>query len=79
MKDYQDIAAIVRAGVNLSRGLAAACAIYRPNFQPSESLKALAYFDDGDLQILDIEEQRLLVEATGIVRDFPSVVVLPRA
>ncbi len=42
-KDYQDIAALIKAGVSLGRGLAAARTMYGHNFQPSESLKAIAY------------------------------------
>jgi hypothetical protein len=39
--DYQDIAALIKAGVSLERGLAAACELYGHRFQPSESLKTL--------------------------------------
>jgi hypothetical protein len=40
-KDYQDIAALIKAGVSLERGLAAARELYGHRFQPSESLKTL--------------------------------------
>lgn len=36
-KGYRDIAAMLAAGVDLANGLAAARAIFGPNFQPSES------------------------------------------
>jgi len=39
-KDYRDVAAMINAGVSLSRGLASARLLFGPNFQPSESLKA---------------------------------------
>lgn len=72
-KDYRDVAAMINAGVSLSRGLASARQLYGPNFQPSESLKALIYFNDGDLKTLTTEEKNTLVEAVKIVRDLPDV------
>ena len=48
-KDYLDIAAMIKAGVSLARGLASARLIFGLNFQPSESLKALAYLPRQDL------------------------------
>ena len=72
-KDYRDIAAMVNAGISLSRGLASARLFFGPNFQPSESLKALVYFNDGDLHTLTKAEKRTLVDAVGAVRDLPDV------
>ena len=72
-KDYQDIAAMIRAGVNLSQGLAGARALYGAAFQPSESLKALVYFEGGDLHRLTDEERALLIEAASSVRGLPTV------
>ncbi|MCK9504252.1 MAG: nucleotidyl transferase AbiEii/AbiGii toxin family protein [Porticoccaceae bacterium] len=72
-KDYRDVAAMVNAGVSLSRGLASARLLYGPNFQPSESLKALVYFSDGDLETLTTHERNTLVEAVKVVRDLPDV------
>lgn len=40
---------MLNAGVSLAHGLAAARLLFGPNFQPSESLKALVYHEDGDL------------------------------
>lgn len=77
-KDYQDIAALIRAGVSLPQGLAAARALFGPNFQPSESLKALVYFDDGDLESLTPAEKATLVSAVKAVRDLPVVSVVSR-
>lgn len=75
-KDYRDVAAMVNAGVSLSRGLASARVLFGPNFQPSESLKALVYFDDGDLNTLTAAEKVTLVDAVKAVRDLPEVVRL---
>lgn len=72
-KDYRDVAAMVNAGVSLSRGLASARLLYGPNFQPSESLKALVYFNDGDLKTLTSDEKKTLVDAVKVVRDLPEV------
>lgn len=72
-KDYRDIAAMIGAGVSLPRGLAAACQFFGSTFQPSESLKALVYFNDGDLRTLTKEEKASLVRAASAVRDLPEV------
>ena len=72
-KDYRDVAAMVNAGVSLSHGLAAARQLYGPSFQPSESLKALVYFNDGDLKTLTSTEKSTLVDAVKAVRDLPHV------
>ncbi len=75
-KDYRDIVAMIRAGVSLARGLAGARLSFGTTFQPSESLKALVYFKDGDLSELTLEEKRVLVDAAIAVRDLPDVKVL---
>mgnify|MGYP001592066194 FL=1 len=72
-KDYQDIAALLRAGVSLSRGLAGARALYGPAFQPSERLKALVYFEGGDLHRLTQEERELLIATASSVHALPSI------
>lgn len=72
-KDYRDVCAMVKAGVSLSRGLASARKLFGSNFQPSESLKALVYFNDGDLQLLTHDEKKTLIDAVKVVRDLPEV------
>ena len=74
-KDYRDVAALVRAGGDLSKGLAAAALLFKPTFQPSESLKALVYFKGGDLETLPVIERRILTEAVVGVKDLPIVTV----
>ena len=78
-KDYRDVAAMINAGVSLSRGLATARLFFGPNFQPSESLKALVYFDDGDLKTLTAAEKSTLIDAVKAVRDLPDVVLLSKS
>ena len=77
-KDYRDIAAMVNAGVSLSKGLSAARQLYGLNFQPSESLKAMVYFEGGDLHTLTKDEKSSIVKAVSEVRDLPCVTILSR-
>jgi hypothetical protein len=78
-KDYRDVAAMLKAGVSLSRGLANASRMYgSANFQPSESLKALVYFEGGDLDQLTGEERGILVDAAREVGDLPSGEIVVR-
>jgi len=72
-KDYQDIAAMIRAGVQLARGLAAARLSFGTAFQPAASLKALTYFKDGDLATLARGDRSTLIKAAAAVRELPAV------
>jgi hypothetical protein len=50
-KDYIDIDALMGLGkIDLPLALAAAQKLYGPTFNPEITLKALSYFDDGNLQ-----------------------------
>jgi hypothetical protein len=52
-KDYTDIDAILRDGrIDLPTALAAAAAIYGTQFNPQITLKALSFFEDGNLRRL---------------------------
>lgn len=51
-KDYIDIAALTPQDSDLACGLSAASALYGSTFQPAEALKALVFFEDGDLESL---------------------------
>lgn len=77
-KDYRDIAAMLKANVDLAKALSAARALYGVSFQPSESLKAMTYFKGGDLHSLTKEEKNILIRAVSAVRDLPQVTVLSR-
>lgn len=72
-KDYRDIAALLRAGGQLATGLGAARTLFGPNFSPSEALKALVYFVDGDLPALAAQDQALLTHASSQVGDLPHL------
>jgi len=66
-RDYMDIAAALRAGLDLAEALAAADIIYGKAFNGALSLKALTYFEDGDLPSLTSETRRKLREAATSV------------
>jgi hypothetical protein len=63
-KDYLDLDALMRlGGVDLPTALGAARALYGPTFNPEVTLKALSYFDDGNLRELPDDLKLRLVEA----------------
>ncbi len=78
-KDYIDIMAALDAGLRLADALAAAEAIYGKQFNGALSLKALTYFEDGDLPNLRPEiRKKLREEATSIdLRTLPQMVAIP--
>ena len=78
-KDYLDIAAMLAAGVALDRGLAAARLIFGKAFQPAESLKALAWFKDGDLPGVQAATRKLLIAAAARVGDLPQVTIASKS
>lgn len=67
-KDYLDLYALInQEAVDLSTALAAASRIYPDSYQPQLTLKALTYFDDGDLHTLPEAVRLGLVEAVRAV------------
>ncbi len=72
-RDYVDLAALLRAGVPLAGGLAAAQSLYGIAFNPAISLKALTYYRDGDLPSLEEASQRYLAGEAARVRDLPPI------
>jgi hypothetical protein len=64
-KDYVDLDAIMGAGISLPVALSAAQFIYGPSFNPQITLKALSYFDDGDLQALPEDMKSRIVRAVA--------------
>lgn len=71
-KDYMDIAFLLRAGNDLAQGLAVARKMW-PGFQPAISLKALTFFEDGDLDTLPQSYKRQLIREASSVGDLPEV------
>jgi hypothetical protein len=72
-KDYQDIAAMLSAGVSLETALGAFAAMYRRD--PALPLRALGYFKDGDLSSLPRTDQDLMRAARDRVVEVPNVVL----
>ena len=63
-KDYIDIDALITAGkVDLPLALSAAQRLYGSTFNPQITLKALSFFDDGDLTLLPEEIKLRLATA----------------
>jgi hypothetical protein len=66
-KDYLDLMTLLLEGVSLSSALSAALALY-PDFAPLITLKALSYFEDGDLGALPDAVKQALSEAAATVQ-----------
>ncbi len=65
-KDYEDIDALLMYGVSLHAGLTGAQTLFGKSFQPAESLKALTYFDDGNLTSVDAATRHRLRASTDM-------------
>jgi hypothetical protein len=72
-KDYIDVAAILESGTPLAVGLGAARGLFGQAFQPSECLKALVYFEGGDLESLSRRVKDTLIASASAVDDIPDV------
>jgi hypothetical protein len=73
-KDYLDVARLLSEGISLRDALGAAVGVYGSTFNPLLSLKALAYFGDGDLPSLPKATREALERA---VRDTPVEAIRP--
>jgi Nucleotidyl transferase AbiEii toxin, Type IV TA system len=68
LKDYVDLDVILQGTeVDLAKALGAARAIYGASFNPQITLKALSYFDDGNLRDLPAEVRDRLAAAARTV------------
>lgn len=67
-RDYLDLDALLASGkIDLPTALAAGQRLYGTSFNPEVTLKALSYFDDGDLRALpDAVKSRLVIAARGV-------------
>jgi hypothetical protein len=70
-KDYLDLDMLVmKGGISLPSALAAAQALYGASFNPQITLKALSYFEDGDLRTLpEASKSRLSTAARCVDLD----------
>ncbi len=79
-KDYADIDALLtQGGLDLPMALAAARALYGESFNPLATLKALSYFEDGNLGTLPRAVAERLVRASASVNLDALPVILPMA
>lgn len=74
-KDYRDIAEMISAGVSLPAGLSAFKEMF--DGEPAQVLRAIGYFDDGDLSMLDEADRKLLRSARDGVALLPEVHLRP--
>jgi Nucleotidyl transferase AbiEii toxin, Type IV TA system len=74
-KDYRDIAEMITAGVSLPVGLSA----FRKMFdgEPAQVLRAIGYFDDGDLNTLNATDRNVLRSARDRIGTLPDVRLKP--
>ena len=70
-KDYVDIAELLRAGTSLPRALSAFTKMF--GGEPATVLRAIGYFQDGDVAGLAARDRRLLRQARDLVTDLPAV------
>lgn len=74
-KDYRDIAQMISAGVSLAVGLSAFKQMFKG--EPAQVLRALGYFEDGDLGTLDSADRNLLRNARDKIQQLPNVILKP--
>jgi hypothetical protein len=76
-KDFEDIAAMIRAGCSLSRGLASAQALFGKTFQAAAALKALV--SPGAVATLSRADRGTVVSAARVVGILPAVKLRSRS
>lgn len=77
-KDYLDIVALLESGATLERGLAAARSLFGSAFAPAESLRALTYFEEGDLRALRADQRTFLETKVAACRTLPVLPIVSR-
>jgi hypothetical protein len=70
-KDYQDISAMLSAGIPLEKALGGFAKMYGKD--PGLPLRALGYFKDGDLASLPKSDQEVLRTARDRVSEIPDI------
>lgn len=74
-KDYRDIAEMISSGVSLAAGLSAFKQMF--NGEPAQVLRAIGYFNDGDLNTLSNADRDVLRNARDQIRQLPEVHLRP--
>jgi hypothetical protein len=72
-KDYLDIGALLTHGLSLEYGLGCARAFYGAHFNVALPLKALVYFQDGDLPSLPAAVRKQLIRAVAQVSEISAI------
>lgn len=72
-KDYRDIAEMISAGVSLPRALSAFSQMFAG--EPAQVLRAIGFFEDGDLSSLDDVDRKTLRDARDRVGQLPEVLI----
>jgi hypothetical protein len=57
VRDYLDIDALIRHGIDLPTALAAGLVVYGRSFNPMITLKALSFFDDLPTLPADVQQR----------------------
>jgi hypothetical protein len=78
-RDYLDIDELLRQGVSLKNGLGAAYTVFNGEFRSPISMRALAYFNDGDLASLpQLVKERLMKAVDSVIGEaLPEFEPLP--
>jgi hypothetical protein len=74
-KDYRDIAEMISAGVSLATGLSAFKQMF--DGEPAQVLRALGFFEDGDLESLSTKDRNILRSARDRIGKLPEVSLKP--
>jgi Nucleotidyl transferase AbiEii toxin, Type IV TA system len=72
-KDYRDISVMLSAGTSLEKALGAFAKMYGKD--PGLPLRAMGFFNDGDLHSLPKNDQDLLRKARDRVSEIPEVAI----
>ena len=77
-KDYLDIEILLRSGLSLNEGIAAARALYGEAVNPLNTAKAVAWFKDGGLErALPATTRRYLEQAATTLDPAAATKALP--
>jgi Nucleotidyl transferase AbiEii toxin, Type IV TA system len=72
-KDYRDIAEMISSGVSLAAGLSAFKQMF--DGEPAQVLRALGFFEDGDLITLSADDRNVLGNARDQIGQLPEVLL----
>ena len=77
-KDYHDISALLSSGLTLRQGIEGAMALFRNSFPPVEAIRALSWFEDGDLASVTKAERGILETAAfNLLTEMRAVPLTP--